>query len=688
MKQMRWLAVAVLWGIAVRAEPVRHDLVRSGASAAVIVLPAEPSAAEQVAAADLRDFIRAQSGVELTLVAEGSVPKGFEETEIFLGRTEALRESGVLVEPLAPEEYLVAAVGKRIFLVGDDSASGEMISAEWTLADVVGKRKLPRWLPGNRAGGTHAAVVHFIERGLGGGFLWPGDLGTVIPKGASLQASMEPVRRQPPVAQRIVRNQAFNSNRYIGKARAAGLEPESMLPRLEQSQRWFLDRGIARGRLRVPGSHSTTEWWEKYGESEPELFAIQPGGVRGPVPEAKPSQFRFDKFVKQCTANPRVVELLGEEMKAHFAANPGAEYFPVGINDGRFHGFCMCDECRALDNKEAETITHMFVDKHGKVFDVPYHFLTDRYAVFWRACNDKLQEIAPGKKLCVRAYGVLEAPPVAEKLPPGIAVDFIGPEHTYFNEDLRQAVLKRWDGWAGLEADLVFRPNIHYPGGGLPIGFSRKLDEDMKRFHRSGHLMGTDFDALHMSFGTQGHNHYVLARLVENPEAGYEDIMQEFSSKAFGKAAAPMREYFDILEKNTTETAADPETGEQWLVRYTRRLVGQDGERINAIFDQARAAVPEGSPERERVEFFREGYRYAELVHAAIASTLAASRGKGSAEQAKADADRLQQWFDTHKNPDSWVVDRITIGDGILRRDWHAMLAEIQKEDTTLQQDL
>ncbi len=46
------------------------------------------------------------------------------------------------------------------------------------------------------------------------------------------------------------------------------------------------------------------------------------------------------------------------------------------------------------------------------------------------------------------------------------------------------------------------------------------------------------------------------------------------------------------------------------------------------LFRRASAAVPAGSPERKRVEFFREGYRYAELVQAAIVASLRAARGE------------------------------------------------------------
>jgi hypothetical protein len=163
--------------------------------------------------------------------------------------------------------------------------------------------------------------------------------------------------------------------------------------------------------------------------------------------------------------------------------------------------------------------------------------------------------------------------------------------------------------------------------------------------------------------------------------------MDEFCGKAFGAAARPMREYFDRLEEATTEIAAQTAASPQWVVRYGQRLVGREGDRIRDLFRQASAAVPAGSPERERVEFFREGYRYVELVQAAIGASLRAARGELSEETRRRAVDDLQAEFDRHMR-DSWVVDRIAIGDGIVRRSWAEVLSGIAGEDITLRREL
>jgi hypothetical protein len=448
----------------------------------------------------------------------------------------------------------------------------------------------------------------------------------------------------------------------------------------------MLDRGIG-GRLKVSIGHSTTGWWDKYGRTEPTLFALQPSGVRGPVAASSLNQFRSAQDVKQCTTNPRVVEIIAEEMREFFTRQPDAEVFPLAMNDGRYHGFCMCERCQALDDSRAGPVNLLFTDAAGKTTSVPYKFLTDRYAVYWRTCAERLAEMYPGKKVAVYAYGALEAPPVSQPLPANLVVGFVGPETMYYDESVRQATLARWDGWAALGAKLIFRPNIHYPGYGLPVGYTRRLDADLKRFYRSGCLLGTDFDALHMSFGTQGHNHYVLTRLLWNPESSRDEIMAEFCREAFGAAADPMREYFELLEDATTDVAAMTDRGGQWLVRYEQRLVGREGDHILRCFRQASAAVPAGSTEHQRVEFFRTGYHYAEMVQAAVVATQRAARGEIQDDVRRRAVEELQTEFDRHTH-DSWVVDRIAIGEGIVRRSWAQVLDGIAGEDTTLRREL
>lgn len=660
-----------------------YVLVKDGQPAAVIIISAAAGAAEQIAATDLREFVEKASGARLPVRAETESRHASGTIEIHIGHTKALWESAALAKPLAPEEFVVAGGEGKIFLAGCDTA----IAKGPPRREVAGKKSNPPpFAPRERAGGTHAALVHFVEQCLGGAFLWPGSLGTVVPRGQSLTAHVQLVRYRPPMAQRGIRNMDTNPARYLTPARAKGLGEAELQSRIADSERWMLNRGLG-GRLKVSIGHSTTGWWDRYGRTEPTLFALQPSGIRGPVAASNLPQFRSAKDVKQCTTNARVVENIATEMREFFTRQPDAEVFPLAMNDGRYHGFCMCERCKALDDPRAGPVNLLFTDAAGKIEAVPYRFLTDRYAVYWRTCAERLAEMYPGKKIAVYAYGALEAPPVSQPLPANLVVGFVGPETMYYEESVRQATLARWDGWVALGAKLIFRPNIHYPGYGLPVGYSRRLDADLKQFHRSGCLLGTDFDALHMSFGTQGHNHFVLARLLWNPESSRDEIMAEFCGKAFGAAADHMREYFELLEDVTTDTAVTTDRGEQWLVRYGQRLVDRKGDHIRRCFREASAAVPEESPERQRVEFFRAGYRYAEMVQAAVVATLRAARGEIPDETRSRAVEELQAEFDRHAR-DSWVVDRIAIGEGIIRRSWAQVLAGLAKKDPTLRSQL
>lgn len=297
-----------------------------------------------------------------------------------------------------------------------------------------------------------------------------------------------------------------------------------------------------------------------------------------------------------------------------------------------------------------------------------YHFITDRYAVFWRECANALAEKFPGKMIAVYAYGAMEAAPVRESLPSNMVVGFVGPEYTYFNEALRQSSMSRLYDWTRTDAQIIYRPNTLFPGHGLPLLYARKMDEDIKGMHQS--LFGVDIDSMQLNFGTQGLNNYVLARLVFNPEADVDEIINEFCAKAFGAAAPHMKRYFDLLEKVTDLSAEMHEgSGVNWLVNQTGLLVGRYGKQCDEAFEQAREAVEPGSAEHQRVEFVAEGYRYAEHVYAAFVAKQQFDHGKiGSLEYQRA-VGALQDEFDRHMT-DSLVVDRICIGDGIVRRDW------------------
>ena len=643
----------------------KFPLVKDGQLAAEIVLQQNPRPAERVSAEELVRFVREATGCELPVVSEGDAFT--QKVQLFIGHTKAFYSSGLFSE-LRPEEFVVGAESGRIFLCGeDDSVIPSYPAPDWLLANRQDKKNIDPDVPVHRSGGTYQAVIHFIENSLGGGFLWPGPLGEVIPKGDSLTAYLQPVRFQPPIGSRRIRNMALNPGRYIRHAQELGVSDEVIRWRMEVSTDWMIRRGLAM-RYPIGIGHGFTGWWDKYGASNPDLFAIQPSGVRGPVENADIVQFRFGKHVKLCTSNPDAVAQVVRDMTAFFEENPDTLFYPMAINDGRFHGFCMCSNCQARDDLSAEPVGLQFATKDGRTETQSYRFLTDRYAVFWRECATVLAEKFPGKMIAVYAYGAMEAAPVRQSLPSNVVIGFVGPEYTYFNETLRQNSMKRLYDWTRTEGKIIYRPNTLYPGHGLPLLYARKMSEDIKGMYRS--LFGVDFDSMPLNFGTQGLNNYVLARLLFNPEADPDDLIHEFCVKAFGPAARHMKRYFEVLEKVTDLSAEMQEgTGLNWSINQTGLLVGKNGKLCEEAFNQAREAVAPGSPEYQRVEFIAEGYRYAQHVYAAFVAKQRLDNKQINFIEYERTVRALQDEFDRHLT-DSLVVDRVCIGAGIVRRDW------------------
>ena len=74
---------------------------------------------------------------------------------------------------------------------------------------------------------------------------------------------------------------------------------------------------------------------EIYFKDHPEYYALRDG-------KRLPTQL--------CLSNPEVVKVVIQNLRREIAQNPAAKYWSVSQNDNR--QYCMCDECRALDEKE------------------------------------------------------------------------------------------------------------------------------------------------------------------------------------------------------------------------------------------------------------------------------------------------------------------------------------------------
>jgi hypothetical protein len=264
--------------------------------------------------------------------------------------------------------------------------------------------------------------------------------------------------------------------------------------------------------------HSFTKWWDEYGNSNPELFAVPPAGS-GYVQPYKNAPDR----VKLNLGNPSVVEKIIEEWKA--AGKP--DNWRVIPNDGV--GYCTSNATRQLDLPDVFKPIDIWKGK------VP---LTRRYVHFWNKLIVKMRAINPDVKLSTYAYGAYRSPPPDSlKLEPGIVMQIV----PHYLDTIT------WKGWqsAGVEK-IGLRPNWWHMGGSAPYLPLHAEGNYIKMASANG-MMGIDMDTLRSFWGTQGVRYYLGARLAERPELSIGTVIDEFCA-AFGNAASKVREYFDYWE--------------------------------------------------------------------------------------------------------------------------------------------
>ena len=290
---------------------------------------------------------------------------------LVVGRCDLAGSLGVGPEGMAPAEIWIKTFPNAVVMMGADGLT-----------------------PGD-AGGSRYAVTTFLEDALGVRFLWPGELGKVVPGGATVEVGEIDHRFAPLMVQRRIRMAGAYGERMaqggdrLGitaqeyeRVRAAALATESR------------DGGWSRwhrlgGSLGLASGHSFGDYWERFGESHPEWFAMGPDGSR--------DQGRSPGRARLCVSNPDLVAQVARDRIARIDET-GQRSISIGPNDGGQTAFCTCPECEALD---APT------DRRLEGGHVP---LTDRYIHFFNGIAEKVTEVHPDVWLTADAYSTYAAP--------------------------------------------------------------------------------------------------------------------------------------------------------------------------------------------------------------------------------------------------------------------------------------
>ena len=591
------LVAGMIVGIPV-GTPAQTLLVEDGRAQAVIVTRAEPLPVEEYAARELAYHVHRATGVMLETVAEHEVPHE-PAGRVYVGDCEAARAAGIDPATLPLEGFALRATGGALFIVGEDTDGDPLHES-------------------TRAG-TLWGVYELCEQALGVRWLWPGELGTHVPRATTVAVGALDETAAPRLLQRRLR-----SGLGLRPTGAGGFSPEAFR-KYSHEQTVFLRRHRMGRSVPLRYGHAFERWWGLYGEAHPQWFQLV-GGKRGPTSAGA----RFSMCVSEPSFHQHIVDLWKEAR----AADPDA-FININLCENDIRGLCECDNCVAWDGPQPEDIHPRFGPR----------VVSDRYARFWAAVHELAAQEDPEAVVIAYAYVNYAPPPSADitlndHIFVGTVPDLFFPRTA--NE--QQWVKDQWEGWARTGARLFLRPNYTLEGYCMPHLFARQFADEFQ--HEAGRgMIATDFDSLTGQWSTQGPTLYLLARLHNRPEAPVDELLAEYYS-AFGPAAGQVQAYFDYWEDFVTtdrerfrEVARERGAGWSTYARMADALFPPEalaeGERLLEQAAQAAAEAPEAAA---RVEFLHKG-----LQHARLCAQFAAAMSGADADLSPVGWRRRQQ---------------------------------------------
>jgi hypothetical protein len=614
-------------------------LVEGRTARAVVVTADEPAPIAEYAARELVHHVELATGVRLAVARESDIPAQ-PAGRVYVGATTAARKAGIDPDALPAEVTVLRTAGNALFIVGHDGPDDPLSETNiWS--------------------GTLWGVYELLEGEMGVRWLWPGELGTHVPKSERVVIGEMDRRIAPRFEIRRARPTTRDNNPRNGFTEDGRL-------RYLEAERVFMRRHrMGRSHNPTPYStgHSFSNWWQQYGQQHPEWFQLRADGTRGPGNAA-------GARVAMCLTSPglhqEIVRRFTEERKLHPDRPP---ILSIGEND--VHDMCACENCQAWDDpfptadelKAMPRYVRSSMQRPGGA----------RYARFWKTVYEKLREVDPNVVVTAFAYShYFPAPQQKIELDPHIIISFVpwmphtpvpapgddltptvyppGGHRAWFfprYPEEQRWVMEQWDRWRATGASLYYRPNHTFNGYAMPHLYSRQYAEVFQHYAANG-LKGTDFDSFLGQWAAQGPMLYLLFRLHTRPGDNVDDLLGEYYA-SFGPAAPRVREYFDYWERHTTEKLQGLEA---LLVRYGVHELANFPRMAhemfppaaftegNALLARAEAAVAKDKTGtyRDRVAFLRDG-----LTHAQLCARVAAAFADKDvpAEQRRARLDEL-----------------------------------------------
>lgn len=480
-------------------------LVEANMPKCIIIVSADASPTELLAGRELQTYIERASGARVPLVTTKSA-YAENQVKVFVGRAERIDEFGLQIRlpRMHPEGYCI-----------DVTSEAVLITSPTDLGLLFG-------------------VYQFLEKFVGCRWLFPGELGEVVPVCRNIILTFG----------RLTSNPAFELRTFKGSSN------DSAIWGIRNGMNGFYTKEFAESHGDALWTPFTVHGFERilparrYYEDHPEIFPLRNGRR---VPYSLSSG-------QLCTTNSEALEMVVHVVSEHFTVNPSARAYWVSPNDD--YGWCQCPRCVAFDRQYGYTRKRV----HGR------RIVTDRLMRFMSDVATRLSEQLRGRdfKLLTLAYVNYVYPP--HKFKPTDSVVVLVCHYTpacyahpiayrdcEANEQFRKLLLA-WVKCARRSVG-VYAYTDKSMWLGLPRPVVRQMGADIKYLHHLGikHYFAQSnarWWQLNLPL------YYVTAKLLWNPKRNIDELLDDFYKHAFGRAATAMREYYATFENALAQSGA------------------------------------------------------------------------------------------------------------------------------------
>ncbi len=557
-------------------------LVEEGVSRMPVVIFKDAPPRTRRAAEELAEYIEKIAGARPDVI-EGE-PDPVPERAIWVGCQPVLNDlfPDLDFDFQYPEEILIAANQNHLVIAGRDRWDPDHMRVE---GDSYKGRNAG--LDGvQQEYGTANAVYSFLQDFLDVRWLWPGELGEDIIKKDTISFMPFEYRYHPPFLGRsgIFRFSSLESWRGISHewSRFQRLQLDSLGARI--------------------GGHSFSGWWDRFGKTRPELFALQPDGTRG---------WPYGRTSKLCRSNPEVWDEWLNDVEAKLERIPNRTVFRAIPNDGAYSGYCICPNCLAWDHPDGEKVRYRWSG-----ISQEYVAQSDRVITFANTLARLLKERYPDRDYYVATstYGNAHPVPVGVVPDDNVIVAVFANILNRPTPDAGRGSRKNLADWGRSGTKNISWIGNMGGGAGWQLGFPNVAPRrviDTLRFVAENNVMSIFFDTMWEHWVNQGPHYYMLAQMAWNPYADGEAILEDYYRRAFGPAADTMTAYWDLMVETSDKIVFEGKAMDEIWPRSPRADFYQQG---YDLLDRAEEELADAEGVYgERLAFVRAGLDYLRL---------------------------------------------------------------------------